>query len=144
MVNEVKKEVVDAEAHIVESRSWGGESGSPVFLYKDDWKLEKNYNPAAYFDPFMLEISNDEVVPDVQPALLGVMHGHYTLPGGVERRDGTKIGDVNINSGIGVVLPVDHLTRLLMNEKIIQERKLIEKARRERDKPDSVSHADGG
>jgi len=132
VVNEIKETEVDADAHIVESRSWGGESGSPVFLYKDNWRISRSAMSTAYPGTLIMGDSPDEIVPDVQPALLGIMHGHYKLSSGVSAHDGRKIGNVEVNSGVGVVIPVEHLARLLMTDKLSEERQKIKGRHEER------------
>jgi len=129
-VNDLKQETVEATVHIVESRSWGGESGSPVFIYEQNYKLELGHRQQGFSNPFRPP-PDDRVVQDIHPSLFGIMHGHYQIPVEVTN-GGEKIGGIDVNSGVAVVIPCEHLTSLLMNQDLVDERKDIEDRRERR------------
>jgi hypothetical protein len=133
-VNDIARESIETTVHIVESRSWGGESGSPVFIYDEKWKLEQGYQIGGFS-------SQDRVVPDVHPKLLGVMHGHYQIPADVMNA-GETAGGVDINSGIAIVIPCVHLTELIMQDHLIKERQRDEDRREERARRSSMPKPD--
>jgi hypothetical protein len=85
------------EAFLIEARSIGGLSGSPVFVHK----------PAAFTS------SDPESITGIQ--LLGLMHGHYdeVFDAGADARE-------KVNLGIGIVAPVFKL-RELLSSKIAQD-----------------------
>jgi len=91
------------DAYLVETRSWGGESGSPAFFYGEPGRIP----------------------PQCPTTLLGVLHGHFDIKkavkasGGGETTGGgsftyeTTTQIVELNSGIAVVLPAQDLHDLL-------------------------------
>lgn len=83
------------EAYLIEARSVGGLSGSPVFVHM----------------PPIQQI-NGEITPGSGPLfyLLGLMHGHFDIPKlnedvVKEERENTD----QINTGIGIVIPVEKI-----------------------------------
>lgn len=78
------------EAYLVETRSIGGISGSPVFVRKDFIHGGKMY-------------------------LMGVMHGHWDLPKDVEEENlsSDMTGPSSINMGIAITSPATKLKELL-------------------------------
>ncbi len=134
---------IEVEAHLVEATSWGGESGSPVFIYTDKYKLVDAPMPGL-FDEFKPP-EKDRVILDVEPLLVGMVHGHYPLHREVRHRK-HRIGGVEINSGIAVVIPVEHIRRLVMETpKFIEDRERVIADRSARNrklatpKPDAAS-----
>lgn len=91
------------DAYLVESLSWGGESGSPVFVRLD-----------------RLQNSNDK---DPEFRLLGIVHGHYQVMQEIEDNN-IRIGKVDLNSGIMAVIPTQAILELLGNEEFVAQRKL--------------------
>jgi hypothetical protein len=87
------------EAYLAETKSWGGESGSPVFHCK--WPFS-NRERIVLNDPR-------------SPRLLGLLHGHFDI----ERTSHKKEHVVNLNSGIGIVIPTKFITELLMCPELI-------------------------
>lgn len=108
---------IEIEAYLVESRSVGGLSGSPVFI-----------------DPGLYRMSDDETCRHPRAAdepggyLLGVMHGHWDAPRETAEADAAEAlgtdpssadGDYfgikkeYINLGIALVTPIDKLIRLI-------------------------------
>jgi hypothetical protein len=104
--------------------SWGGESGSPVFVYDEHVRVS---NPGALYETSggLYEIQslqrNDVVASEVSPWLLGVLYGDFGMPVEV-KQNGTQIGGVDVNAGISVVIPSDDLRTLLMHPALVEAR----------------------
>jgi hypothetical protein len=133
--------LVEVDACLVESRSWGGESGSPVFLY------EEHYLKQDFFDDVGLsDVQKSPVrASQVWPPLLGILHGHYEIPRGVKIGIEDTGADVSVNSGIAVVIPAHEIYATLMDERLVKDREelkdRLERQARKRGtpKPDSVA-----
>ncbi len=95
----VKTQLGAMEAYLVEARSIGGLSGSPVFVYLDP--LRQGAGPKGS----LLVSSGDGPIGGAF-FLLGLIHGHYDVPAvlDLERADGLR--DKAINMGIAIVVPV--------------------------------------
>jgi hypothetical protein len=125
-----QKKTIRASSYLVESRSWGGESGSPVLIYDEVHSV-----PAKKYDPLYSTDSEAEsfVITRTRPTLAGILHGHYKMPMDVTKTDDPKenIGIAKINSGIAIVIPVQELRDLLNHAKLVAERdQMIEDAKR--------------
>ena len=106
----VSTEYGEMEAYLIESRSVGGLSGSPVFL-----------------DPGLFRSGGDDharrwrATGDPGGYLLGVMHGHWDAPkeaAEVEAKEAPEvdyfgISKENVNMGIAVVTPIDKLLNMI-------------------------------
>jgi hypothetical protein len=95
------------EAYLIEARSLGGLSGSPVFANLGTVRVVNG----------TIQVANDPVV-----YLLGVVHGHFDMrdQGG----DGEPLdwaARERINMGIAVVTPVERLAELLRHPVIATE-----------------------
>lgn len=107
----------DVEAYLVEARSLGGVSGSPVFVRETtSIEVQSDGHPrplvgtGAYF-------------------LLGIMHGHWNLPAGATVSDTLREHeDESINTGIAVVTPATMLLELLYQPELVEmrERRMTE------------------
>ena len=86
-------------AYLIEARSIGGLSGSPVFVHRVDDGMPKY-------------------------ALLGLMQGHYGLK--LVDSPADMPNDTSINSGIGIVVPVDDIERVFNLPEILEMEKLHE------------------
>jgi len=95
------KESIESIVHLIEMRSWGGESGSPVFVY-DERSPEDQY----YTDPGYLGRHQ------ARPHLLGMLHGQLEVEKTVSQ-GGQPIGTSRANSWIGVVIPIGDIQTLL-------------------------------
>jgi hypothetical protein len=104
-------------AYLAEARSIGGLSGSPVFVY-----LEEYMGPIS---------------------LLGLIQGHfdekYAIVCGADEKTGDDIAverqtakEARINMGIALVIPLDDLETVLNSPQFVQERKLLSREARER------------
>lgn len=94
------------EAHLVEIRSTGGLSGSPVFVDLSDDRVVEGADGKA-----------KRVRGAPMPYLLGLMHGHWDLPrqsavAGGRRADGAPAPD-RLNTGIAVVVPAEKILEVI-------------------------------
>jgi len=94
-------------AYLVEAWSFGGHSGSPVFVY---FPLDRQ--PGIITG-----------VPPLYPMLLGLIHGHYNLP------DEVLKGDIvdeavrsRLHSAITVVVPGQAILDLLHEDELVKQR----------------------
>jgi len=90
----------DMEAYLVEARSIGGLSGSPVFVRSGESKGGR-----ILYDRNTL-------------SLLGLVHGHFDVE--VDGVEGAEIG--NINSGIAVVVPAEKIAEVLYQPELESQR----------------------
>jgi len=92
------------DAYLIEARSISGLSGSPVFITVDDWAGGQIIGKRTY--------------------LLGLMHGHFDVPNLAEDividTDDEPRG---INTGIGVVIPVEKILETINQPEIQAMRK---------------------
>jgi hypothetical protein len=93
------------QAHLVEARSISGLSGSPVFIH------------VPIFDPRPGTFT--------QFFLLGLMHGHFDV---ASINEDTVVGSEaegkrGINTGIGVVIPVEKILETIYQPELVQLRK---------------------
>lgn len=96
---------VEIEAYLVEGRSWGGQSGSPVFLYLPTVRRQGR----GWYPEF---------------SLLGLIHGHHPHEVIADFGPGGK-AKVDINAGILVVVPAQAILDLLGREDVVKERNEI-------------------
>jgi hypothetical protein len=97
------------KAYLVETRSIGGLSGSPVFFY-DYW--------CGYNMPWP--------IPEglLGSCFLGVMRGRFNIREGTDVVVGDSESDA-LNSGIGIVTPVEYIINLLNSPQLMEERENI-------------------
>ena len=88
---------------LLEVRSIGGLSGSPVFLHLPFWRDAPEGK--------VLTGTGGEAMSGGEHRLLGIMHGFY--PVGQNDPDGVSGGDENLNTGIAVVTLVDRMLDLI-------------------------------
>ena len=96
----------DIEAYLIEARSIGGLSGSPVFVI------------ASLFGPTYL---------------LGLMHGHWDIAPDLKNdavlMDDDTLGKVNM--GIAIVIPAKKILEVLQHPELIEMRRTVNDAERE-------------
>jgi hypothetical protein len=110
------------DAYLVEARSIAGLSGSPVFIH---WQL---------LDP----------PGATQFRLLGLMHGHFDIENLNEDTvvDSAALVSGGINTGIGVVIPVEKILETIDQPELIEMRKkAITEHRKGGAKPDFADDA---
>ena len=117
------------DAHLVESWCWGGESGSPVFVYEQSYRVRNTVFDTGF--PIGHLQRNDLRASEVLPALLGILHGHFQIPVPV-KNGGADGGSVDMNSGLAIVIPAPAITATLMNERLVEDRNHILEERRAR------------
>lgn len=98
--------------YLIEARSTGGLSGSPVFFNFGSIRIVKGNVMYAHDDA-------GNAVP-AKFSLIGLVHGHYdeVLP----RQKSSKLTDKIINMGIAKVVPVDQLIEVLNQPALVNER----------------------
>ncbi len=99
---------VPVSAYLVESISWGGESGSPAFVFL-------GVDRAGY--AIALRGGESHVY------LLGLVHGHYPMKTEVDfTGDFLGSATVDLNAGMAVVIPAQDIVDLLMREEVVKDR----------------------
>jgi hypothetical protein len=94
---------IKTDAYLAETKSWGGESGSPVFHSK--WQT-----------------SPTVPVSTKNPRLIGLLHGHYNIPKNISDKS-----TVDLNSGIGVIIPFKYIWQLLNLDAFVKHRERLKK-----------------
>ncbi len=92
-------------AYLLEARSIGGLSGSPVFVHTDRERRTSVGNRKHNF------------------YLLGLIHGHFDVPEvtvDIEDSAGSRSG--NINVGISIAVPADSILQVLDQPEVVQAR----------------------
>jgi len=91
------------EAYLIEARSTGGLSGSPVFV-----------NPAR---PGRIVVGGLLTILSTEPSfqLIGLMHGHYD-----ELSRGSEGKRSRVNEGIGIVVPVTKIIEVMTQPSIVR------------------------
>jgi hypothetical protein len=110
------------DAYLVEARSIGGLSGSPVFIHL----------PAIRTIDGKTEIHPDQKV--FQLYLLGLMHGHFDIDNlnADVVLDDEKDASSGIHAGIGVVIPVEKITETILQQELTEmRRKIVDEDRKE-------------
>lgn len=112
-------------ARLIESVSFAGESGSPVFLHEEYTKDEyrstafqtEMSNPSRGIIPRNVSISDGEI----NTPLLGMISSHWTVESKAKSPQRRKhVADVGLNSGIAVVIPAEDIKEFLMNDPKMQ------------------------
>lgn len=113
------------DAYLVEARSMGGLSGSPVFVHlgvarKKDGELKiSNADYGIFY-------------------LLGVMQGHWDLPSELEEdfiKDDLAVDGGGVNMGIGVVIPIQKVLEAINQPMIREKEKITEEEIRQKRLP---------
>ncbi len=113
------------EAFLVEARSISGLSGSPVFINLTDAQPNLRHEANMF-------AQLDNIVDFSRYQFLGLMHGHWDLPNltddsAVEDDDDQKDKREGINTGIGVVIPVQKVLETLYQQELVEERMALQK-----------------
>lgn len=112
----------DVEAYLVEARSIGGVSGSPVFVRESLWVTQKGAGPFV--------AGKGELRPDTMHAvvggkswLLGLMHGHWDIPANKRNEIAPAPTEDGVNVGIAIVVPAKKIYEVLDDPGLVQMRK---------------------
>lgn len=97
----------EIDAYLVEARSIGGLSGSPVFVM---------LGPHSRVD------GNACFVNRATIGLLGLMHGHFDLPEPLEDAVRDDFSQESVNVGIAIVVPAERIRELLFSPEFTQRR----------------------
>jgi hypothetical protein len=109
----------EIEAHVVESHSWGGASGSPVFTY--------------YSVPMRTETG--WVIGYEFGGVLGIVQGHWNRPSDVRTRSINSKSNasgsyVDVNSGFAIVIPAEQISEALRHPELLAQRSKLASALR--------------
>ncbi len=126
-------------AHLIDCRSYNGFSGAPCFVQKDVNRMTGNLFTTG-----------------TETYLLGLVSAHFDMWTKTSERKGDKREytgvDSPINSGVGIVTPVENIRELLddevfedMRKKDLEEDEIKERQRAYDDAatPDALSHDEG-
>lgn len=107
------------KAYLIEARSLGGISGSPVFVHRGDIRTRQGQPQLVY-----------------EFYLLGLMHGHWDLPApDIDMLIQDELDREPVNMGIAVVVPVSDILSTLNHEELMEQRERIERERKEQEAP---------
>ena len=115
-------QIVDSEVYLIEARSMGGLSGSPVWVQET----------GSFSAPRATDWKKGEPVTacvSTSMYLLGLMHGHWTIrPAEHDRVDFRTGGPVDdsIALGIAVVVPAKKILEILYHPDLVAMRKQSE------------------
>jgi hypothetical protein len=106
------REYGDIRAYLVEARSIGGLSGSPVFIHLGPTRM-RGGNYVMFGGPHYY--------------LLGLVHGHYDLNDVLDETDNLPFPDgtpgLSVNMGIALVIPADDIDALLHHPDFVEQRR---------------------
>jgi hypothetical protein len=111
---------VAVTAYLIEARSWGGQSGSPAWVYF----------PAAR------DASREEMIGS-KPLLLGFVQAHYPIDpsedfffGDLAGGDDNGARALAANAGIAIVVPTEAIVEVLMSKELQEERERLRAERK--------------
>ncbi|MEX1230398.1 MAG: hypothetical protein WEB58_09165 [Planctomycetaceae bacterium] len=109
--------------YLIECRSIGGHSGSPVFVYGDPLLDHHPDGRPKYIQAYEKRTFR-------YLYLLGLIHGHWDRRESPEMDflQGDTFGDSTVHTGIAVVIPIDHVVETLEQESRMIQRKDAESA----------------
>jgi hypothetical protein len=116
------KDFGQVDAYLVEVRSIGGLSGSPVFVYLGSWRIDNGKMKLGGAGKSFY--------------WLGVMHGHYDQD--LLEMDGLTpdtLKNIKINMGIAIVTPSTKVLELINRDDLKKEREDIKKRLEEEQSP---------
>jgi hypothetical protein len=109
---------MEIDAVLAEIAAWGGQSGSPVFVY---FSVDRGLFAG---NQLSMQIPN--------PRLLGLVHGHYNV---IQRpvSGEPEHSDIRIplNAGIAIIVPAVKIEELLMMEAVVEDRNQVKRILRE-------------
>ena len=100
------------DAYLIEARSLGGLSGSPVFVNMAPYRVIDGHTFPSQGSQFYL---------------LGLIHGHFDIRNLNDDAVVDNFSDAagNINTGIGVVVPVSKILDIICEPKRVEERRRL-------------------
>jgi hypothetical protein len=115
----IKTEMGDMEAYIVETRSVGGLSGSPVFAYLGGMRyFDDNKEPPEIFT------SDDTLTGNFY--LLGIMHGHWKVSkSDIDMFVEDNENNESVNMGLGIVVPISKIIETIKQSEVEKMKKGI-------------------
>jgi hypothetical protein len=136
---------IPIRAYLVETHSWGGFSGSPIF-----WRYEYNMTIPIIASRWMQAPDSPLILPQNAPkperidvmwgrgwaiALLGLVSGHYDIPIKAKNED----IETALNAGIAIATPAENIRELLMRDDVTEDRK--RRAAREKEPAATADYA---
>jgi hypothetical protein len=102
------------EAYLIETKSFGGLSGSPVYIRQTAEIADGVFKWGTNIPAVIQGYSNVH-------HLLGVAHGHWNVdPADINQPD-LKHVEEGINSGLAIVAPAYHVLDIILNDKELNE-----------------------
>lgn len=108
-------------AYLIESRSVGGLSGSPVFVEVDPLR-------SVTVDPLGGTVRASTARLSRRFYLLGLVHGHWDAQ--FAAGDGASVPDPLVNMGVAIVVPTQKIMEVLNMPKLVRERRQDEEDKR--------------
>jgi hypothetical protein len=132
-----REELTPARVRLIETRSWGGESGSPVFVHSEYYQRHASSHgfPSKYGGYDMGGATQSDVhARETNYKLLGLLHGHFEVG-----RPSSDQRVVDRNAGIAAVIPTEEIWDFLMSdERLVKDRKQRPKRQLNAPIPDST------
>lgn len=116
-------------AYLIESRSTGGLSGSPVFVCRD----MRDTGPADHSVRSVEIRGNKTYSSGVTFFLLGLIHGHWNATDCACAEDiyaDASSGHERFNAGIAIVVDADAIRQILMQDDVLKAREELRERRR--------------
>jgi hypothetical protein len=109
---------IPTDAYLAEAQSYGGQSGSPAFVY-----LSPNRFPGRFVSQMTIG-GPPSMKAQLNMALLGVVHGHVPLMEEIEweRESEMPSAHIDVNAGISAVIPAQKILDTLMIEELREDR----------------------
>jgi hypothetical protein len=108
------------DAYLIEIRSIGGLSGSPVLVFKDEPRFIANL---------------DVPITEKNGYLLGLIRGHWPASNVETAADSASEGDEPLNTGIAIVTPIKEAVAIINGEELTKERQRLHRLRVKQDQP---------
>jgi hypothetical protein len=103
---------MEFEAILAELAAWGGQSGSPAFVY---FSIDRHLFAGAQIE-----------LKKPSPRLLGLIHGHYVIPERMEiTASDPSEAHIRHNSGIAIIIPAYTILEVLFTEEATEHRSLF-------------------
>ena len=126
--------IISADAYLIESRSIGGLSGSPVFVYFEDHNptFPTSSSPDIGTTGTSTYLPIDEItIKGIVPTfyLLGLVHGHWDVEDLItDSEDMANEVRRSVNAGIAMVVPATVVRETLDHPEFSEHRERLAKA----------------